>query len=1123
MPQPSPASPQRPPALRDNTRSSSLEDDLSHLAGPGHGSGTAFLSSLRHNPSLAPFLKPHFDAASFSAQVVVADSAAGAGAAGIGLSSSSSASVRSRVEVMVAQLTEQLGQAEAAIEKHILQHQKQLMQGMGDLGELRENCDVLTIRSKELRRSVNKLTAELLEPYQGTERRTQQLRRLHEANDILKKVSRFSSTLARLKKETSSGSSSGNDSAGGGNDDSVVAVEGLGLRDLAKAAQHLQEVEALFQDPILGGISLLAAERPYVTALGKGLRRTARNSLLAALQSMNQADLGPALQVFYNLRHLAPVVLECISTVVAEATDATRRAFDPQTLEKVASVSSSTSASPPSSSSSSSSSSPTGASASGRTSTAELEAIALRQRRARFRDHCDNWATALYGCAIKIWHLQRVLHKKVDATTNEGFLDVVLQSTDFQKALEHALLASPAGAASSKTGLKRGHSRGSSNGGGNGNNNSSSSSGPNPSSVGALYWMFWLELTAAIRTIAEKAAKRASPSLTTSSSTAAAAAANAAGAAPVIKCYPYILLGLTDVLDKLVESTSKHKVGSLTSTSGAGGGSHHQQQGNPAALRALMEALGVDEHTNSAMLIEGEEQHQQQQPQQQQQGAAASLPSSSVLFLPDQAGGSAAERTSLIEALGSLRDLYLGDSLQRLCRPIELMFPSQEGFSAAVPSKHDLQALFRVMQSELLTGLAEGGPLLLPHLVRGVVKAVHLFCTKVEAMTNTSEGARKLYALRGWMLGPEKEHNLQLLQLVAFLHQGLKRLPQDLAAAVGGGREGGRGEEALLMEAATALETLAVTGFVHPYMMDIAAELGGTLAEMHLENYAPGKQQQQRLEEQQQLQGDSDGQGGGGNSRFITAFQTAVTGLRKHHLSKFPMQADFVLRAFEWLTGRLLRLYVSHAALLRPLNEAGKTKLTNDMAMLETCLSSIHPKLSELGAPYLELKAFRELCFYGDEQNPLTVNGLAKERFTAHLRPSTLLDALFARAPLELSSPHVLQRCSERTLAEELLTLYYKDGGGGGGREGGEGGDSRMLAESAHWQVVQVCLDAYAQRMSASQAHLAYIYDVMLNLGGLLLKGFEDRLGKEGRDAAGRQGKDGGRSSVAAGMLPLNW
>lgn len=58
----------------------------------------------------------------------------------------------------------------------------------------------------------------------------------------------------------------------------------------------------------------------------------------------------------------------------------------------------------------------------------EVEAIALRQRRARFREHCDKWATALCQCAARIWHLQRVLLKQVDAVTNERFLDVLLQS-----------------------------------------------------------------------------------------------------------------------------------------------------------------------------------------------------------------------------------------------------------------------------------------------------------------------------------------------------------------------------------------------------------------------------------------------------------------------------------------------------------------------------------------------------------------------------------------------------------------------------------------------------------------------------------------------------------------------
>jgi hypothetical protein len=48
-------------------------------------------------------------------------------------------------------------------------------------------------------------------------------------------------------------------------------------------------------------------------------------------------------------------------------------------------------------------------------------------------------------------------------------------------------------------------------------------------------------------------------------------------------------------------------------------------------------------------------------------------------------------------------------------------------------------------------------------------------------MINTSEGATKLYPLRGWMLTPEKEHNLQLLHLLAFLHAAVNKIPKALA------------------------------------------------------------------------------------------------------------------------------------------------------------------------------------------------------------------------------------------------------------------------------------------------------------------------------------------------------
>lgn len=47
-----------------------------------------------------------------------------------------------------------------------------------------------------------------------------------------------------------------------------------------------------------------------------------------------QADLGPALQVFYNLQSLPSILLEALGSVLVEAVEATKRAFDVQALER---------------------------------------------------------------------------------------------------------------------------------------------------------------------------------------------------------------------------------------------------------------------------------------------------------------------------------------------------------------------------------------------------------------------------------------------------------------------------------------------------------------------------------------------------------------------------------------------------------------------------------------------------------------------------------------------------------------------------------------------------------------------------------------------------------------------
>lgn len=84
-----------------------------------------------------------------------------------------------------------------------------------------------------------------------------------------------------------------------------------------------------------------------------------------------------------------------MAAIVTEATEATRRAFDAQNLDRVTSADS-LSDYPGEGHDSSS-----GMQAAPRGVT-EMEAIAIRQRRARFRDHCDKWAGAIYDSAIKV-------------------------------------------------------------------------------------------------------------------------------------------------------------------------------------------------------------------------------------------------------------------------------------------------------------------------------------------------------------------------------------------------------------------------------------------------------------------------------------------------------------------------------------------------------------------------------------------------------------------------------------------------------------------------------------------------------------------------------------------------
>ena len=99
---------------------------------------------------MSGFLAPGFDPAAFASKVVIADANSPVGG-----------SERSRAEVVVQEISTHLGKVTDGLEKHIAQHQDILMQEMGNIDEIRVNTNVLNIRSKELRRCIDKIKMEV--------------------------------------------------------------------------------------------------------------------------------------------------------------------------------------------------------------------------------------------------------------------------------------------------------------------------------------------------------------------------------------------------------------------------------------------------------------------------------------------------------------------------------------------------------------------------------------------------------------------------------------------------------------------------------------------------------------------------------------------------------------------------------------------------------------------------------------------------------------------------------------------------------------------------------------------------------------------------------------------------
>ncbi|PRP84475.1 hypothetical protein PROFUN_08060 [Planoprotostelium fungivorum] len=201
-------------------------------------------------------------------------------------------------------------------------------------------------------------------------------------------------------------------------------------------------------------------------------------------------------------------------------------------------------------------------------------------------------------------------------------------------------------------------------------------------------------------------------------------------------------------------------------------------------------------------------------------------------------------------------------------------------------------------------------------------------------------------------------------------------------------------------------------------------------------------------------------------SAYLKTLQGQVYSFYSNIIPKF-LNGQWLQNQTHSLTSRLLRFFVRHATLIRPLGEAGKLKLAADMAQLELSVAMLQP-INTLGQQYRSLRALRPFLFR-------ELSSIA-ENPEKELPPSAVFHHLLSRAPVDLVSPHTFHK---------MNVLQYSDW-------------MDHHTEQQIWEKVRDCAVHYAGQVNAKgQREYTPVYPVLMSLGQPLVDAWNEKMNQQ--------------------------
>lgn len=268
-----------------------------------------------------------------------------------------------------------------------------LLEQVGDLRETEVALADVRQGVGALRASAARVHSELAKPHQKIAARTLQLARLHAVVALLRRATRALKLAAKLREHLPA--------AAKGEEDAGVA--GGPRPDLPKAAQLVAEVAELLADTDVAAVDAVAAQQSFLDAAAARVHAQATASLRSGMETLSQAEVGQALQVYFNLGEMPEAVAELTRRYTVQVSQAVAGALDATAIA--------------------SGGGGTGGGGLGRraASTAQWREALWARLSASMDD--------MYAAVVAMWHLQRVAAKKRDPISHACFADVLAPAT----------------------------------------------------------------------------------------------------------------------------------------------------------------------------------------------------------------------------------------------------------------------------------------------------------------------------------------------------------------------------------------------------------------------------------------------------------------------------------------------------------------------------------------------------------------------------------------------------------------------------------------------------------------------------------------------------------------------